>query len=156
MRVIAFMFTLIALFAWTAGRAHAEEYGKPGYLFICAGDQAGTAPDFLAVINFDESSKDYGKVVTAVPFAAPNSIGNEPHHIGLSEDGRVVGCGGLLSVLKGQNEIFFFDVSDPNAPKFICSANPPLSSITDEFHALAEGGYLITMMGGPAGHAPDE
>ena len=137
--------------AYAAGN-DSDDSGK--YLFICAGDQARTAPDFLAVINFDQDSKDYGKVVSTAPFAAPDATGNEPHHIGLSRDGKTVACGGLLSVLKGQKEIFFFDVSDPKAPKFISAADPPLSSITDEFHALPEGGYLVTMMGGPTGMAP--
>ena len=127
---------------------------EPKYLFICAGDQARTAPDFLAVISFDQQSGDYGKVITSVPFAAPDASGNEPHHIGLSQDGKVVACGGLLSVLKGQKEVFFFDVSDPRLPKFMSAADPPLSSITDEFHALPEGGFLVTLMGGPAGHSP--
>ena len=124
------------------------------YLFICAGDQARTNPDFLAVINFDEDSKEYGKAIASVPFAAPDATGNEPHHIGMSSDRKTVACGGLLSVLKGQKEIFFFDVSDPRAPKFVSAADPPLSSITDEFHTLEDGGFLVTMMGGPAGHAP--
>lgn len=124
------------------------------YLLICAGDQARKSPDFLAVVNFDEHSSDYGKVITSIPFPAPDSTGNEPHHIGLSHDGKIAACGGLLSVLKGQKEIFFFDVSDPRAPKFLSAANPPLSSITDDFHALPDGGFLITMMGGAQGHAP--
>src|SRR5262249_2485357 len=124
------------------------------YLFICAGDQARTSPDFLAVINFDQESRDYGKVIATVPFAAPDATGNEPHHSGLSSDGKVVACGGLLSALKGQKEIFFFNVSNPRAPKFTSAADPPLSAITDEFHALPEGGYLVTMMGGAQGHAP--
>ena len=47
------------------------------YLFICAGDQARTNSDFLAVINFSEDSKDYGKVIASVPFAAPDATGNE-------------------------------------------------------------------------------
>ena len=66
------------------------------YLFICAGDQARKAPDFLAVINFDQDSDAYGKVIATAPFASPDAVGNEPHHIGLSSDGRIVGCGGLL------------------------------------------------------------
>jgi 56kDa selenium binding protein (SBP56) len=132
----------------------AEDTDKPKYLFICAGDQARRAPDFLAVVNFDEGSDDYGKIITSVPFPAPDSTGNEPHHIGLSQDGKVVGCGGLLSVLKGQKEIFYFDVSNPRSPKLLSAADPPLSSITDEFHALPDGGFLVTMMGGPSGHAP--
>ena len=127
---------------------------RPRHLFICAGDQARKAPDFLAVINFDERSGDYGQVIATRAFPAPDATGNEPHHIGLSHDGKTVVCGGLLSVLKGQKEVFFFDVSDPADPKFLSAANPPLSSITDEFHALPDGGFLVTMMGGPAGHAP--
>ncbi|HTD21415.1 MAG TPA: selenium-binding protein SBP56-related protein [Terriglobales bacterium] len=124
------------------------------YLFICAGDQARTSPDFLAVINFDEDSPHYGKVIAQAPLPEPGATGNEFHHIGLSADGKVVACGGLLSVLKGQKEVFFWDVSDPESPKFLSSADPPLSAITDEFHALPEGGFLVTMMGGAQGHAP--
>jgi selenium-binding protein 1 len=60
----------------------------------------------------------------------------------------------LLSVLRAQNEIFFFDVSHPTAPRFISSANPPESAITDEFYPLPGGGFLVTMMGGAEGHHP--
>jgi hypothetical protein len=130
------------------------DHERPRYLYVCAGDQARKAPDFLAVVNFDERSADYGRVIATRPFPAPDATGNEPHHIGLSHDGKTVACGGLLSVLKGQKEVFFFDISDPTDPKFLSAADPPLSSITDEFHALPNGGFLVTMMGGPAGHAP--
>ncbi len=124
------------------------------YLFVWAGDQARSSADFLAVVDFDESSATYGKLITTVPLPGPGSVGNEPHHVGLSSDGRVLACGGLLSVLKGQKEIFFFDVSSPAAPKFLSSADPPLSAITDEFYTLPDGGFLVTMMGGAQGHAP--
>ncbi len=124
------------------------------YLFVWAGDQARTNPDFLAVINFDEESPEYGRVITTVPLPEPGATGNEPHHVGLSADGRVLACGGLLSVLKGQKEVFFFDVSDPESPRFLTSSDPPLSAITDEFYPLAGGGFLVTMMGGANGHAP--
>jgi selenium-binding protein 1 len=124
------------------------------HLFVWAGDQARSAPDFLAVIDFDQDSPNYGKVLTIVPLPGTGASGNEPHHVGLSSDGRVLACGGLLSVLKGQKEIFFFDVSNPTAPSFISSADPPLSAITDEFYALPGGGFLVTMMGGAAGAHP--
>ncbi|HEX4649723.1 MAG TPA: selenium-binding protein SBP56-related protein [Steroidobacteraceae bacterium] len=123
-------------------------------LFICTGDQARISPDFLAVVNFDEASARYGEVIASAPLPEPGATGNEMHHIGLSSDGRIVACGGLLSVLKGQKEIFFWNVSDPAHPVFLSAADPPLSSITDEFHALPEGGFLVTMMGGASGHAP--
>lgn len=124
------------------------------YLFVWAGDQARKSPDFLAVVNFDESSANYGKVITSVPLTGTGATWNEPHHVGLSRDGRVLACGGLLSVLKGQKEVFFFDVSNPTAPKFVLSADPPQSAITDEFYPLPEGGFLVTMMGGAKGHHP--
>jgi DNA-binding beta-propeller fold protein YncE len=124
------------------------------FLFVWTGDQARTNPDFLAVVNFDENSADYGKVITTAPLPGPGATGNEPHHVGLSRDGKVLACGGLLSVLRAQKEIFFFDVSNPQAPRFISAADPPQSAITDEFYPLADGGFLVTMMGGAEGHAP--
>jgi selenium binding protein SBP56 len=124
------------------------------HLFVWAGDQARKAPDFLAVVNFDESSRDYGKVITTAPVPAPGETGNEPHHVGLSADGKVLACGGLLSVLKGQKEVFFFDVANPAAPRLLSAADPPQSAITDEFYPLAQGGFLVTMMGGAEGHHP--
>ncbi len=135
-------------------RADRDEREAEKYLFVWAGDQARTHPDFLSVINFDEHSRNYGDVMTTLPLSGPGATDNEPHHVGLSADGRVLAAGGLLSVLKGQKEIFFFDVSRPDKPKFISSADPPLSAITDDFQALPDGGFLVTMMGGPAGHAP--
>ena len=124
------------------------------YLFVWAGDQARTNPDFLAVLDFNEHSPVYGNVITTLALPNPGAAGNEPHHVGLSADGRVLAAGGLLSVLKGQKEVFFFDVSNPRAPRFLSSADPPLSAITDDFYALPGGGFLVTMMGGAMGHAP--
>src|SRR5262249_54619287 len=49
-------------------------------LYVWAGDQARVAPDFLAVINFDEDSDDYGKVIGTVPVPPPGNVGNEAHH----------------------------------------------------------------------------
>ena len=46
--------------------------------------------------------------------------------------------GGLLSVLRGQDQVFFFDVTNPRHPTFIRSDNPPESSITDEFAPLEQ------------------
>lgn len=132
------------------GAAH----GPEKFLFIWAGDQARLAPDFLAVIDFDEASRTYGSVITTVPLPGAGASGNEPHHVGLSSNKRVLACGGLLSVLKGQKEIFFFDVTNPAAPSFISAADPPLSAITDEFYALPDGGFLVTMMGGAGGAHP--
>lgn len=145
----ALSFFVIASSAPAARRRPADRY-----LYVWAGDQARKAPDFVAVVDFDPASKSYGRVLSTVPLPAPGASNNEPHHVGLSADGKVLACGGLLSVLQGQKEIFFFDVSNPKTPRFLQSADPPLSSITDEFYALPGGGFLVTMMGGAKGSHP--
>jgi len=104
----------LLLFGLSNLKAVADDNDPERYLFICTADQARTAPDFLAVINFDQESRDYGKVITTVPFAAPDATGNEPHHIGLSADRKTVACGGLLSILviidRGYQEIYALDL----------------------------------------------
>ena len=142
-----------ALASRVAGdRGHDEERAKT--LYVWAGDQARLAPDFLAVINFDEESDGYGKVIRTVPIPPPGNTGNEPHHCHLSADKNILVCGGLLSLLRGQNSIFFFDVSRARDPKFLFSASAPQSSITDDFVPLAGGGFLVTQMGSASGGAP--
>ena len=136
-----------------------EDEGRHGSheartLYIWAGDQARMAPDFLAVIDFDEHSKTYGSVIRTVPIPPPGNVGNEPHHCHLSADGNILACGGLLSLLRGQNGIFFFDVSDDRNPKFLFSTSASQSSITDDFYPLPDGGFLVTDMGSASGGAP--
>jgi hypothetical protein len=133
--------------------------GEPGgqkarTLYVWTGDQARVAPDFLAVIDFDEDSDRYGQVIKTVPIPPPGNTGNEPHHCHLSADKNVLACGGLLSLLKGQNGIFFFDVSTPRDPRFLFSTSALLSSITDDFFPLPQGGFLVTQMGSASGDAP--
>ena len=123
-------------------------------LLVWAGDQAHQAPDFLAVIDFDRDSPTYGAVLRTVPLAGVGAVGNEPHHVGISRDGRTLALGGLLSILRGQDQVFFFDVTNPRRPTFVRSDNPPDASITDEFAALRHGGFLATFMGGPDGANP--
>jgi hypothetical protein len=134
---------------------HGNGKDKPArFLYIWAGDQARLAPDFLAVINFDEESDDYGAVIKTVPIPPPGNVGNEPHHCHLSANKKILACGGLLSLLRGQNGIFFFDVSKADDPRFLFSTRAPLSSITDDFLPLDKGGFLVTQMGSATGGAP--
>jgi hypothetical protein len=122
-------------------------------LYVWASDVAKQAPDFLAVIDFDQKSPEYGRVLRTVPLPPPGNLGNEPHHCHTSADETILACGGLLSVLKGQNDIFFFDITDARHPKFLRSTRAPNSSITDDFLALPGGGFLVTNMGSASGGA---
>ena len=133
-------------------RKGSKEDGK--VLYIWAQDQAHVAPDFLAVIDFDEDSRNYGKVITTVPLPPPGNIGNEPHHCHLNSNKKVLACGGLLSLLKGQNGIFFFDVTNAKKPRFMFSTKAVESSMTDDFLPTENGGFLITQMGSSTGMAP--
>ncbi|MBZ5657886.1 MAG: selenium-binding family protein [Acidobacteriia bacterium] len=141
-------------FASENGSSHRDRNERAKTLYVWAGDQARVAPDFLAVIDFDEESHDYGKIIRAVPIPPPGNVGNEAHHCHLSADKKTLGCGGLLSLLRGQNSIFFFDVSNARYPKFLFSTSGSKSSITDDFLPLDGGGFLVTQMGAADGGAP--
>jgi selenium-binding protein 1 len=150
---------LVVIAAASTTTARVERRGHdgeraPDTLYVWTGDQARVAPDFLAVIDFDEDSPHYGRVITTVPVPNPGSAGNEPHHCHLSADKNILACGGLLALLRGQNSIFFFDVSKPRDPKFMFSTAGTLSNITDDFLPLERGGFLVTQMGDHAGGTP--
>ncbi len=89
-----------------------------------------------------------------MPLPTPGGVGNEPHHMHMSADGNVLACAGLRSLLRGQDAIFFYDISAPRHPRFIKSASAQLSSITDHFHPLPDGGFLASQMGSATGGAP--
>jgi 56kDa selenium binding protein (SBP56) len=131
-----------------------DNYQREKTLYIWAGDQARVRPDFLAVIDFDELSPTYGRVLRRVLLPPPGNVGNEPHHCHLSADKNILACGGLLSVLSGQNGIFFFDVSHARHPVFLFSTSAPKSSVTDDFLPLPTGGFLVTQMGSATGGTP--
>ena len=143
----------LALDRDVAGDAHGDHAREATTLYVWAGDQAHVAPDFLAVIDFDRRSRTYGTVLRTVPIPPPGNIGNEPHHCHTSADQTILACGGLLSVLKGQNDIFFFDITNARYPKFLFSTRAPNSSITDDFLPLPGGGFLVTNMGSASGGA---
>ncbi|MCC7153258.1 MAG: hypothetical protein IT161_01715 [Bryobacterales bacterium] len=146
---------ILAAFAGTALAGH-DGFGgrRERILYVWAQDQAHKAPDFLAVVNFDEDSANYGKVIKTVPIPPPGNTGNEPHHCHLNSSRTILACGGLLSLLKGQNGIFFFDVINAENPRFLFSTKAIHSSVTDDFLPVEGGGFLITQMGAADGTAP--
>ena len=146
---------MLVLTAMSPASHEGRDEQKPAKtLYVWTGDQARIAPDFLAVIDFDEDSPGYGSVVRTVPVPGPGSSGNEPHHCHLSADKNTLACGGLLALLRGQNSIFFFDVSNARRPTFLFSTSGTLSNITDDFLPLTHGGFLVTQMGSHTGGTP--
>jgi selenium-binding protein 1 len=146
---------LVPLLVGTSGSHRGDHEGKLAKtLYVWTGDQARLAPDFLAVIDFDEDSPRYGQVIRTVAVPGPGGAGNEPHHCHLSADKNILACGGLLALLRGQQSIFFFDVSNARRPRFLFSTSGTLSNITDDFLPLRDGGFLVTQMGSHTGGTP--
>jgi selenium-binding protein 1 len=153
--ILVLVIVALASVTMVHGDRRGREKERPAKtMYVWAGDQARVAPDFLAVIDFDEDSPRYGHVVGTVPVPGPGSSGNEPHHCHLSADKNVLACGGLLALLRGQNSIFFFDVSKARHPRFLFSTSGTVSNITDDFLPLSNGGFLVTQMGDHAGGTP--
>src|SRR5215471_17768315 len=138
---LAFTATLV-LAASAANSVMAFDKRAEDTLLVWAGDQARKAPDFVAVIDFDRDSPRYGKVLRTVPLPPLLRSPREPHHLGVSHDGRTLALGGLLSIMTDGNEVFFFDISDRRHPAFIKPNNPPNAPISDDFDALSTGGFL--------------
>jgi selenium-binding protein 1 len=89
--------------AATAGAVLAETclspYVKPRttpekYLYVYAVDADAKDNDFLAVVDVSLASPTFGRVLTTVDVG---SAGNEPHHMGFTDDRTRIWAGTLLS-----------------------------------------------------------
>src|SRR3970040_3026714 len=105
---IALLLSCILLLSPSYGRKVSQASQDEKYLFVWAGHQNRETADFLAVVDFDQDSKDYGKIITTVSLPSPGHTWNEPHHVGLSSDGKILAFWGLPRGVKGQNIGFFF------------------------------------------------
>src|SRR3954454_4530794 len=109
------------------------------------------APDFLAVIDADKSSADYGKVVNTATVGP--LVENEPHHMQyIWHKGDHIYAGGLFS-----SATYVFDVS--KLPEIQISGvslptDTPCGSIPDAFWTLPDGTAYGTYMGGPVAPGP--
>lgn len=143
--------TLVAILATTLSLLGQT---KENIMYVWYGDNDLKDADFVATVNFDPKSSNYGKVISVSPLKGAGAKGNEPHHVGIIKETNQLVVGGLLSLLKGQDEVFFYDISNPLIPTHTRSFNVPLSSTTDEFVALPNGNTLVTMMGSMTGGQP--
>ena len=137
------------------GDQSAQSYcSYPSVLYVWSGQDpsVSNAADFVAVIDFDENSPKYGKIIKRVPLVSnPNKkigqTGNEPHHSGISSDGKYYITGGLLSFLSQNKEVFVWSIpNDPSkGPKFLYALDVP-GACPDEFLAIGDGKFIVSMM----------
>ncbi len=68
---------IVAILIWLVAPSLEAQQPKPRtghYLFAWTGDQAQQGKDFLAVIDADPSSPNYGRLLTTLPTDQTNSI----------------------------------------------------------------------------------
>lgn len=107
--------------------------------------------DFLVTIDLNKNSPTYKKIIQ---YTTIGSIGNEPHHISISYDRTRLLGGSLLSFLRGQDDAYLFDITDPRRPVKTKSAQLVATAVTDHVFGLANGNFLVTQMGSKVGGAP--
>lgn len=119
-------------------------------------------PDYLATIDVDSESENFGKVIHRLPM--PN-IGDELHHFGwnaCSSCHDVDGKNRRFIVLPGiaSSRIYIVDTDDPKAPKIHKTIEPSeligKAKLTapHTVHCLADGTIMISCLGDENGEAP--
>ncbi len=96
----------------SAPKVSVKATAAPSYLYVWAGDSAKTASDFLAVINADPTSPQYGAVITTLP---TGEVGAYPHHT----EAEMPANGHLLANGFGAGRTYLFDLTAPTSPKLL-------------------------------------
>ena len=133
---------------------HDGHGGEATTLYVWASDQARVAPDFLAVIDFDRRSRDYGKVLRTVPVPPPGNVGNEPHHCHTSADRQHPRLRRSSERAEGTERHLLLRHLERADTRSSCSprARPTRASPTTSCRCPA-GGFLVTNMGSATGGA---
>ncbi len=85
---------------------------RPIYLYLWAGDSAGAASDFLAVIDATPGSARYGSVLSSLPVGV---AGTHPHHT----EATMPADGHLLANGFHAGRTWLFDLTNPTHPRIL-------------------------------------
>lgn len=158
-KYITHIFSLLILLILAGTSAFAEVCHSPfisyltkpeKYLYVMTVDADAKNNDFIAVIDADLSSPNYGKIINTVDLG---SKGNEPHHMGFTDDRTKIWAGGLFS-----KRLWILDVaSDPLHPKVmkVIENAPKITGLAapHTFYAIP-GRMLITFTSSADGTIP--
>ena len=130
---------LLAAIVIASTACRAEKATTPDeYLFVWAGDSAGKASDFLAVIDAAPASPTYGAVVASLP---TGEAGTHPHHT----EAQLAASGHLLANGFHAGRTWLYDLSAPRTPKIVTSFGDLAGfSHPHSFVRLADGNVLAT------------
>ena len=128
---------------WAAA-GHAK---SSSYLFIWAGDDAKKSNDFLAVLNADPSSPQYGHAVASV--AVPGPTGT-PHH---TEQEMPEG-GFLLANAFESGRTMLFDLRQPRHPSLVTSFGDLDGYMHPHTYVRLPNGHILATFQYHGGHDP--
>lgn len=130
---------LLAIAAISCAACRAETSPPKGdYLFVWAGDSAGKASDFLAVIDATPSSPQYGSVVASLPTGV---AATHPHHT----EAQLGANSHLLANGFHAGRTWLYDLSVPRQPKILTSFGDVAGfSHPHTYVRLADGNVLAT------------
>jgi hypothetical protein len=131
--------SLLATIVIALTACRAEQAPKADqYLFVWAGDSAGKASDFLAVVDAAPSSPTYGSVVASLP---TGDAGTHPHHT----EPQLGANGHLLANGFHSGRTWLYDLSAPRTPKILTSFGDLAGfSHPHSYVRLAGGNVLAT------------
>ncbi|MGH7522937.1 MAG: hypothetical protein ACREK8_01385 [Gemmatimonadales bacterium] len=131
-----FSFTILAILI--AGTACHSSAAPGDYLFLWAGDSAGKASDFLAVIDANPGSPHYGVALASIPVGM---AGTHPHHT----EAMMPADDHLLANGFHAGRSWLFDLSQPQKPR-ILTAFGDLAGFSHPhtYVRLANGNVLAT------------
>jgi hypothetical protein len=117
------------------------------YLFVWAGDDAHKAPDFLAVIDADPSSRTYAQVIASVAVPGPSGI---PHHTEW-----VMAPGGYLLANQFESgQTVLFDLRSPRQPKFVTQFGGFDGYMHPHTYVRLPNGHVLATFQYRGGHDP--
>lgn len=130
---------LLAVLVVVCAACRAETSPPTGdYLFVWAGDSAGKASDFLAVIDATPSSPQYGAVVASLPTGV---AATHPHHT----EAQLGANDHLLANGFHAGRTWLYDLSVPRQPKILTSFGDLAGfSHPHTYVRLADGNVLAT------------
>lgn len=119
----------------------------PAYLFIWSGDDAKAASDFLAVLDADPDSPQYGHVVASVGVPGPTGT---PHHTEL----EMPPGGFLFANAFGSGRSMVFDLREPLRPSLATAFGELDGFMHPHTYVRLPNGHVLATFQYRGGHGP--
>src|SRR5689334_20646303 len=120
---------------------------KDSFIFVWGGDDAQKSSDFLAVINANAQSPDYGKVVASV--AVPGAAG-KPHHT----EAKMPRGGFLLADAFESGQTSLFDLRQPLHPRLVTTYGAMHGFMHPHTYTRLPNGHVLATFQYYGGHEP--